>query len=70
MPSHKPIHPFQRLLDVIDAGRVGAADVAFACGLSEEQVGNVWTDIRAKRKAARYLHLPPQLSGDFSQSQT
>ena len=49
---------------------VPAADVARACGLSEEQVGHVWTDIRAKRKVARYLHLPPQLSGDFSQSQT
>lgn len=49
---------------------VPAADVARACGLSEEQVGHVWTDIRAKRKAARYLHLPPQLSGNVSQTPT
>jgi NAD+ synthase len=40
-------------------------EVARATGLSEAQVGLVWTDIRAKRKVARYLHLPPQLAGDI-----
>jgi NAD+ synthase len=38
-------------------------EVAHACGLGEEQVERVWTDIAAKRKAARYLHLPPLLCG-------
>ena len=38
-------------------------EVAYACGLGEEQVERVWTDIAAKRKAARYLHLPPLLCG-------
>ncbi|MGS1095023.1 NAD(+) synthase [Aquamicrobium terrae] len=39
---------------------VPAAEVAKAVSLTAEQVGLVWTDIAAKRKAARYLHLPPQ----------
>jgi NAD+ synthase len=39
---------------------VPAADVAKAVSLTEEEVGLVWNDIAAKRKAARYLHLPPQ----------
>jgi NAD+ synthase len=39
---------------------IPAADVAKAVSLSEEQVGLVWNDIAAKRKVARYLHLPPQ----------
>jgi NAD+ synthase len=43
---------------------IPAAEVASACALSEEQVQRVWTDIAAKRKVARYLHLPPQLVGD------
>ncbi len=39
-----------------------AADVvARAAGLTAEQVGRVWADIAAKRKATRYLHLGPQL---------
>lgn len=39
---------------------IPAADVAKAVSLSEEQVGLVWNDIAAKRKVARYLHMPPQ----------
>ncbi|MCG8272263.1 NAD(+) synthase [Aquamicrobium sp. NLF2-7] len=39
---------------------VPAADVAKAVSLTEEQVWLVWNDIAAKRKVARYLHLPPQ----------
>lgn len=41
--------------------QVPAADVAQAVGLDADQVDFVWKDIAAKRKAARYLHLPPQL---------
>ena len=41
---------------------VPAHEVARATGLGEEQVALVWKDIQAKRKAARYLHLPPQLA--------
>ena len=37
------------------------AEVAAAAGLNEVQVERVWTDIAAKRKATRYLHLGPQL---------
>lgn len=40
---------------------VPAAQVARAVSLTEEDVGRVWSDITAKRKVARYLHLPPQL---------
>ena len=40
------------------------AEVAAATGLSAAQVELVWSDIRAKRKVARYLHLPPQLAGE------
>jgi NAD+ synthase len=43
---------------------IPVADVARAAKLTEEQVNRVWTDIAAKRKVARYLHLPPQLVGD------
>ena len=39
---------------------IPTADVAKAVSLTEEQVGLVWNDIAAKRKVARYLHLPPQ----------
>lgn len=35
--------------------------VGHAAGLTAEQVGRVWADITAKRKATRYLHLGPQL---------
>ena len=40
---------------------VPAAQVADAASLTQEQVAAVWSDIAAKRKVARYLHLPPQL---------
>ncbi len=43
---------------------VPASEVAAATGLGEAQVELVWSDIRAKRKVARYLHLPPQLAGE------
>jgi len=39
---------------------IPTADVAKAVSLTEEQIGLVWNDIAAKRKVARYLHLPPQ----------
>jgi NAD+ synthase len=40
---------------------VPAAEVGAAVALSAEQVDLVWADIAAKRKVARYLHLPPQM---------
>ncbi|MBD0414943.1 NAD(+) synthase [Oryzicola mucosus] len=40
---------------------LSADAVASAAGLTAEQVGFVWTDIAAKRKTTRYLHLGPQL---------
>ena len=40
---------------------VPAKEVAAAAQLTEEQVHRVWPDIAAKRKATRYLHLPPRL---------
>lgn len=40
---------------------VPALDVAQAVGLTSDQVEFVWKDIAAKRKAARYLHMTPQL---------
>ena len=40
---------------------VPAAKVAEASGLTMDQVERVWADINAKRKATRYLHLPPLL---------
>lgn len=38
-----------------------AAEVGQKAGLTVEQVGHVWADIEAKRRATRYLHLGPQL---------
>ena len=38
---------------------VAAAEVGPAVGLSASQVEAVWSDIAAKRKVARYLHIPP-----------
>ena len=38
---------------------VAAAEVGPAVGLSASQVEAVWSDIAAKRKVARYLHMPP-----------
>ena len=40
---------------------VPADRVAFAAGLTQEQVQRVWQDIAAKRKATRYLHEAPLL---------
>jgi len=40
---------------------VPAAEAAPALGLTDEQVERVYKDIRAKRWATLYLHLPPQL---------
>jgi NAD+ synthase len=40
---------------------VSTVDTARALGLSETQVRAAYADIRAKRRATRYLHLPPQL---------
>lgn len=38
--------------------------VAAAVGLTEEQVKRVCHDIKRKRNATRYLHMPPQLAGE------
>lgn len=43
---------------------LATAEVAAAAGLTEEQLGRVWRDIAAKRKATRGLHLAPQLVDD------
>jgi len=40
---------------------VPEADVAAALGLTAEQVGRVYRDIRGKRQTTRYQHLPPLL---------
>jgi NAD+ synthase len=40
---------------------IDADQVAHAAGLTVEQVGRVWRNIAAKRKATRALHLGPQL---------
>ncbi|HEV2502271.1 MAG TPA: NAD(+) synthase [Mesorhizobium sp.] len=40
---------------------VPTSEVAQAVGLTIDQVEFVWKDIAAKRKAARYLHMTPQL---------
>jgi NAD+ synthase len=41
--------------------QIPAAEVAPVVGITEEQVLRVFRDIEAKRRATRYLHLPPQL---------
>ena len=40
---------------------VPAGQLAPALGISVQQAGWVYDDIRAKRRTTRYLHLPPQL---------
>lgn len=40
---------------------MSADEVAPAVGLTAEQVGRVYKDIEAKRRATRYLHQPPRL---------
>lgn len=42
-----------------------AEDAAGALGLTADQVGRVYQDIESKRRAARYLHLPPQVMGSL-----
>lgn len=49
---------------------VPAEIVAQAVGLTAAQVGRVWADIGAKRKATRYLHLEPQLVRAVPQVET
>jgi NAD+ synthase len=44
---------------------IPAADVAPAVGLTAEQVTRVYEDIRSKRRATRYLHLPPLTIDDI-----
>lgn len=44
----------------VDHG-MAAADIAPEVGLTTEQAERVYADIEGKRKAARYLHLAPQL---------
>lgn len=44
-----------------------AEQVAAAAGLTPVEVERVWTDIAAKRKATRYLHLGPQLVDPVSE---
>ena len=43
---------------------VPAADLGEALGLSERQVERVFRDIDSKRRATRYLHMPPQMLVD------
>lgn len=49
---------------------VPAEIVAQAVELTAAQVGRVWADIAAKRKATRYLHLEPQLVRAVPQVET
>ena len=44
-----------------------ASAVAAAASLTEEQLQSVWADVAAKRKATRYLHLPPLLVDKVSE---
>jgi NAD+ synthase len=44
-----------------------AETVAEAAGLTCEQVERVWADIAAKRKATRYLHMPPLLVAEVDE---
>ena len=41
---------------------IAADEVAPAAGISPDAVRRVWADIESKRKATRYLHLPPLLA--------
>ena len=43
---------------------VPAADVGAVLGLTERQVERVFRDIDSKRRATRYLHMPPQMVAD------
>jgi NAD+ synthase len=46
---------------------VPAEEVAPAIGLTPEQVTRVFRDIEAKRRATRYLQLPPLLAGEVTE---
>ena len=55
--------PYQRMdlcLYALNHG-IAAEDAAVAVELTPEQVGRVFRDIEAKRRATRYLHTPPVL---------
>jgi NAD+ synthase len=57
--------PYDRMdlcLYGVDHG-LSPAEIAPEVGLTEEQATRVYGDIAGKRKAARYLHLHPQLVG-------
>lgn len=45
---------------------VPPAELAAAAGLSVEQAARVYEMIGSKRKAARYLHMPPLLAGEVN----
>lgn len=53
-----PYAKMDACLYALDNG-VPAAETGVAIGLTEAQVEAVWSDIAAKRKVARYLHMPP-----------
>jgi NAD+ synthase len=55
-----PFHQMDLCLFGLNNG-VPAAEVAAVAGLTPTEVERVWTDIGAKRRATRYLHLGPQL---------
>jgi len=57
-----PYHGMDLCLYAVDHG-VAAEEVAAAAGLTARQVERVFADIRAKRRAARYLHASPLLVG-------
>ena len=57
-----PYAKMDACLYALDNG-VPAAEAGAAIGLSEAQVEAEWSDIAAKRKVARYLHMPPVLAG-------
>jgi NAD+ synthase len=55
-----PYHQMDKCLYGLNES-LPTAVIAASAHLSEDQVLRVWRDIRAKRKATRYLHLGPQL---------
>jgi NAD+ synthase len=54
-----PYHQMDQCLYGLNES-LDAAATAVSAQLTEDQVLNIWRDIRAKRKATRYLHLGPQ----------
>lgn len=58
-----PYEQMDLCLYALDRG-VPAAAAAAAAGLTAEQVEHVFRDIQGKRRATRYLHLPPLLVED------